>query len=284
MMQTKINEILETIVPYDDNIGSKIFFEPLSMSGLEEMHKYSTDERLYEFFEFKPFKTVSDTKKYISKLLERMNKKEGYIQAKYWFIRNKTDNKLIGTANLININYSRKSVEWGYGINPELWGKGYILKIQEMLKKYVFEILKFNRLYGVTMINNERTISSILSCGMVEEGILRDFYCKDGDFIDGWSYSMIGNDYFKNKNKTQSINTKYSENKILNLISSVLTEESIDINSNMDNTYSWDSMSHLHVLTTISDKTGLIFTSSEIASANSVKSIINIVKQRTIKK
>ena len=284
MTPTKINEILETIVPADDTKDSKIFFEPLSMSGLEEMHKYSTDERLYEFFEFEPFKTVSDTKKYICKLLERMNESEGYIKAKYWFIRNQTDNKLIGTANLININHSRKSVEWGYGINPELWGKGYIFKIQEMLKKYFFEILKFNRLYGVTMINNERTISSIKSCGMVEEGILRDFYCKDGDFIDGWSYSMIGNDYFKNKNKTRSINTKYSENKILNLISSVLTEESIDINSNMDNTYTWDSMSHFHLLTTISEKTGLIFTASEIANANSVKSIIDIIEQRTINK
>jgi len=284
MKPTKINEILETIVPDDETSGSKIFFEPLSMSGLEEMHKYSTDKRLYEFFEFEPFKTVSDTKKYIFKLLERMNESDGFIKAKYWFIKKSTDNKLIGTANLININHSRKSVEWGYGINPELWGKGYILKIQEMLKKYVFEKLKFNRLYGVTMVTNERTISSILSCGMKKEGILRDFYCKEGIYINGWSYSMLSIDYFKNKNKTQSINTKHSEDKILNLISSVLTEESIDINSNMDNTYSWDSMSHLHVLTTISEKTGLIFTANEIANADSVKSIINIVKQRTINK
>ena len=35
-------------------------------------------------------------------------------------------------------------------------------------------------------------------------------------------------------------------------------------------------------LTTISEKTGLIFTANEIANADSVKSIINIVKQRTI--
>ena len=40
---------------------------------------------------------------------------------------------------MINLNYSRKSLEWGYGIDPKLWGKGYILMIQECLKKYVFE-------------------------------------------------------------------------------------------------------------------------------------------------
>ena len=43
------------------------------MSGLEEMHEYSVDERPYEFFEFKPFKTIDETKNYINKLLNRMS-------------------------------------------------------------------------------------------------------------------------------------------------------------------------------------------------------------------
>ena len=112
-------------------------------------------------------------------------------------LEEKIDNKLIGTANFININYSRKSLEWGYGIDPKFWGNGYILKIQEYLKKYVFETLNFNRLHGVTMITNERTISSILSSGMKKEGILRDYYFKNGNYIDGWMYSMLKSDYLK---------------------------------------------------------------------------------------
>jgi [ribosomal protein S5]-alanine N-acetyltransferase len=278
----EITNVLETILPGSDLFESDIYFEPLSMSGLEEMHEYSIDERLYEFFEFKPFETINDTKNYINKLLNKRMSYEGdQKQGMYWFVRRKIDNKLIGTANFVNINYSRKSLEWGYGIDPKLWGKGYILKIQECLKKYVFETLNYNRLHGVTMITNERTISSILSCGMKKEGILRDYYFKNGNYIDGWMYSMLKLDYLENTIAKEKKDIRFDENQIIQFISTVITEEKIDIGSDMDNTYSWDSMTHLFLLTKISEETGLVFSASEIANANSVKSIISMIQKRS---
>ena len=277
----EITNILETIVPESDGLESNIYFEPLSMSGLEEMHEYSIDERLYEFFEFKPFETIGETENYINKLLNRMSNSSGEKNAMYWFVRRKIDNKLIGTANFVNINYSRKSLEWGYGIDPKLWGKGYILKIQECLKKYVFETLNYNRLHGVTMITNERTISSILSCGMKKEGILRDYYFKNGNYIDGWTYSMIKSDYLEQSIEKEKKDIQFNKNQIIEFISTVITEEKIDIDSDMDNTYSWDSMTHLFLLTKISEETGLAFSAVEIANANSVKSIISMIQKRS---
>ncbi|MDB4013439.1 GNAT family N-acetyltransferase [Flavobacteriaceae bacterium] len=277
----EISKIIENIVPGDDTNLSEIYFEPLSMSGLEEMHQYSIDKRLYEFFEFKPFETIGETENYINKLLNRMSNSSGEKNAMYWFVRRKIDNKLIGTANFVNINYSRKSLEWGYGIDPKLWGKGYILKIQECLKKYVFETLNYNRLHGVTMITNERTISSILSCGMKKEGILRDYYFKNGNYIDGWTYSMIKSDYLEESIEKEKKDIQFNKNQIIEFISTVITEEKIDIDSDMDNTYSWDSMTHLFLLTKISEETGLVFSAGEIANANSVKSIISMIQKRS---
>ena len=207
------------------------------------------------------------------------NKLDGK-KAMYWFVRRKFDNKLIGTANFININYTRKSLEWGYGIDPKLWGKGYILKIQELLKNYVFETLNFNRLFGVTMITNERTISSVLSCGMLKEGVLRDYYFKDGSYIDGWMYSMLKSDYFDGNSEKEKKDIQLNQDQIIEFISTIITEEEININSDMDNTFSWDSMTHLYLLTQLSEKTGLVFSPAEIANANSVKSIISMIKNR----
>ena len=107
---------------------SELFFEYLSLDGLEEMHQYSKDERLYEFFEFEPFKQISETKEYIQKLLQRMSGQFGEKSTKYWFVRRRSDNRLVGTATLVNLNYTRQSIEWGYGVDPELWGNGYVLK------------------------------------------------------------------------------------------------------------------------------------------------------------
>lgn len=280
MDSTEINKILDTIVPGHESLNDEIYFEPLSMSGLKEMHEYSIDKRLYEFFEFEPFKTIDETESYINKLLTRMSNKLDGKKAMYWFVRRKFDNKLIGTANFININYTRKSLEWGYGIDPNLWGKGYILKIQELLKNYVFETLNFNRLFGVTMITNERTISSVLSCGMLKEGVLRDYYFKDGSYIDGWMYSMLKSDYFDGNTEKEKKDIQLNQDQIIEFISTIITEEEININSDMDNTFSWDSMTHLYLLTQLSEKTGLVFSPAEIANANSVKSIISMIKNR----
>jgi RimJ/RimL family protein N-acetyltransferase len=110
---------------------SEIYFERVSMSGLEEMHRYSTDERLYEFFEFDPFDNIEKTRAYIDKLQKRMAGDLQNRTSMYWFVRRKSDNFLIGTAALTNLNYARKSIEWGYGVDPKLWEAVLYLKYKK---------------------------------------------------------------------------------------------------------------------------------------------------------
>src|SRR4051812_47948825 len=69
---------------------SPIVFERLSMTGLDEMHRYSIDQRLYEFFEFKPFAHLSETKAYIERLQSRMTATGLERTAMYWFVRRRT--------------------------------------------------------------------------------------------------------------------------------------------------------------------------------------------------
>lgn len=272
------------VVPGENNISfvynkieTDIYFEPLSMLGLEEMHKYSIDERLYEFFEFAPFKKLEDTKNYIEKLQKRMSGNDEDVTSKYWFVRRKSDNYLIGTSALVNLDYNRSSIEWGYGVDPELWGQGYILQIQEVLKQHVFDVLDLNRLHGVTMINNKKTISSILAAGMKHEGTLRQFYCKDGQFIDGWKYAMLKVDYFKIIKNNNSNNKKFTTNEVVEIVQSVLIEEVIDENSSMLNSHSWDSLSHMMIMVQIFEKTKFQFSPLQISNATSVKIITSLL-------
>lgn len=253
--------------------SSDIYFERLSMAGLEEMHRYSVDERLYQFFEFDPFDSIVRTKEYIEKLIYRMGNDPLKRSAMYWFVRRKRDGYLIGSAGLVNLNYARKSIEWGYGIDPEMWGLGYVLQIQEALKKYVFETLELNRLYGVTMINNQRTISSVLSAGMKHEGTMRQYYFKGDKYCDGWFYSMLAEEYFRQNKSSKFGNSRYSIGTIIEIISSVLTKESINEDSTIHNVPSWDSLNHMNLMVAISERTGINMSPSDIARAVSVRDI-----------
>lgn len=262
---------------------SDIYFERLSMAGLEEMHKYSVDERLYEFFEFKPFVNINETKAYLEKLLGRMAGNTEDRNSMYWFVRRRSDNYLIGTAGLVNLNYGRQSVEWGYGVDPELWGKGYILQIQELLKQYVFSILELNRLDGTTMIHNERTIASLRAAGMKEEGILRQFYCKDEAFFDGWKYAMLRKDYLEQVNNYATNTSQFSSKEVINIISSVLEEDDINEESTMLNTANWDSLNHMAIMTALFEKTKINFSPIQISNATSVLSITQLINGKLLK-
>lgn len=250
---------------------SGVYFEHFSMDGLEEMHRYSIDERLYDFFEFDPFKEIKDTEAYIEKLLQRMSPQSGEKNAMYWFVRRKNDDRLVGTAALVNLNYARQSIEWGYGIDPAFWGYGYVLQIQEALKKFTFEVLDLNRLHGITMVENERTIQSVLASGMKHEGTLRDFYCKKSIYYDGWQYGMVAKNY--HDSNVASISVLVNMDEIISVVSSVLIEEEITAESSMENTFSWDSLNHMEIIIALKSQLSIDFSPSEIAGSTSIKKI-----------
>ena len=265
----------------DTNFVSDIFFEPLSMDGAEEMHRYSVKECFYEHLEFPPFKDFSETVQYLEKLFKRMEGQGDSQNSIYWFVRRKSDNYLIGTASLVNLDYGRQSVEWGYGVDPEFWGHGYILQMQEILKDFVFNTLKLNRLHGITMVSNLPTIESVKAAGFLHEGIAKDFYCKNGKFIDGWRYAMTKSLF----NQLQSANflsvqIDNIENMILDLLTSLFPEDDITLNSTMKDTVGWDSLGHMRVIMSLREKFGFSLTPAEIAKVNSVKSIIEVIESK----
>jgi RimJ/RimL family protein N-acetyltransferase/acyl carrier protein len=258
--------------------STDIYFSSVSMEGLEEMHKYSINEKLYEFFEFDAFKHQSETARYIEKLLKRMSGSGLDRAASYWFVRRVSDDTLVGTAGLLNLDYGRKSIEWGYGIDPDLWGNGYVLKIQEDLKTYVFETLGLNRLHGITMVNNKRTIESVLASGAKNEGIIRDHYCKHGVFIDGWQYSILAKDYFAER-VTSENEIKVTYKDIIKVLTDLLPQEFIGMGTSMENTVSWDSLTHMNLMIELKERFGIDFVPSDIAKAISVEAIIALINK-----
>lgn len=271
-------EKFSTVNPGYKSKSHSVYFSALSMAGLEEMHQYSINEKLYEFFEFDVFKSRSETERYIKKLLHRMARKGLDRTSSYWFVRLVSDDSLVGTAGLVNLDYERKSIEWGYGVDPKYWGAGYVLEIQEILKNYVFEVLGLNRLHGVTMANNQRTIQSVLAAGAKHEGLCRDYYCKDGVFIDGWLYSILAKDYFLDYAKSQK-NVKINYNDVIEVFNDLMPEESISIDTSMQNTASWDSLKHLILMIELKERLGIDLAPKDIASAISIKAIVALINK-----
>jgi len=219
---------------------------------------------------------MNDTLAYYEKMLKRMNDEKSHY---YWFVYKKDDNKLIGSACLAEINYERRSVEWGLGIDPDFWGLNYNLQIFELLKHYIFDVLSMNRLFGHTMVTNKKAIECVKASGCELEGILREYYKKDDNFIDAWIYSLLSKDYYKESIEEYNSKKEISIQEILTLISEIIYEDNINESTSMENCINWDSISHTSIITTISEKYKVKITPTDFTKLTSVKQIHNFLNK-----
>lgn len=262
----------------ESKIECELYFEKLNLGGLTDMYNYSINPKLYQHFEFPKHKTLEDTKEYLKKLLERMRTKADGRAAMYWFVRKKTDSKLIGTIGLFDIDTNRRSAEWGYGVDPDLWGKGYILEMQETVKHYAFERLNLNRLTSRTSIHNKETISSVVSAGFKCEGVLRHFYrFSNHEFVDAKIFSILSSEYFAELKQGEQTHVKLNRHEITRILAKVFNVDNVSDNAKMDDVSNWDSLNHINIIVMLEKESGYKFSPKQISQLRSVDEIYNLL-------
>ena len=283
---------LEEIIPGSDNSNSEstIYLTRVSMDGLGDFHEYSTsDPKFYKYLEYETFSTLDDSKDYLERLLAIEEGVENRTNIS-WFIRLKENDKVIGTARLVNIDYHRQSVSWGYGISPKLWGKGVVFEIQKILAEYIFETLLLNRLHGVARIDNLLTVSTLKAFGFKEEGVqreaMRDF---NGVYYNTWLYSMIKNEYFSTKDLDVTT-SKESGNK--NIVSSAevdlvikgLSQDEFEMNDEflLQDIPGWDSLVQMQLISSLEEMCNIEISMKDILSMATIGAVREVVVNSSI--
>ena len=284
-----LHKNLITIVPGDkcsrQNSSDKrrVYLTNLSLNALDEVHKYSTNKKLYEHLEYEPFTTISETREYLERLIATGKENPKRRTAIAWLIRRTSDNKLLGTARLVNLDYNRQSVEWGWGIDPDEWGNGYIQETLEILKKYVFETLCLNRLWGATRMDNQRAKSVLKAAGMREEGVLRQHlrHKKDGEYHDCWQYSMLADEFYaiEKIDKTPAP-LECTKEMIAGIVSRITNQTKVSVDDNMNTVARWDSLSHVEIILEVEEKTGFKFSPGDISKAISIEKIYKLITKQ----
>jgi len=164
----------------------------ISIDGLSDMHRYSIKPDFYKFLEFEAFKNVQETEEYLKKLIEKSKSENGH----YWFIKLKSNKKVIGTFGILNIEAKKGFAEIGYGLSPDYWGKGYFKEVLKTVLNYLFFDLNFHRIWAKTQSNNVSSIKGLESVGFKKEGLMRDFYlAADGKRHNAALLSILSTEY-----------------------------------------------------------------------------------------
>jgi len=112
-----------------------------------------------------------------------------------WGIARNTDNALIGTTTLFNLDFSNRRAELGYGLGRAHWGNGYMQEALNAPLAYAFEVLEFHRIEADVDPRNIASIRTVERLGFQREGYLRERWQVNGEIQDTLFYGLLRPDW-----------------------------------------------------------------------------------------
>lgn len=164
--------------------GKKIRLRAIEQEDLELLHKWANDPEINNMIGGWHFPT---SKKDQQKWFESFS----VSSPNQRFAIDTEELGLIGTANLVDINWKDKNAHHGMLLgDKDIRGKGYAIDTIMSIMRYAFEELGLNRLDGSIIEYNEPSYGVyVKKCGWKDEGVQREWYFRHNKF---WDKKIVG--------------------------------------------------------------------------------------------
>jgi [ribosomal protein S5]-alanine N-acetyltransferase len=112
-------------------------------------------------------------------------------RAKQLVIISNSDQRVVGTSVLFNIDTDHRHAEIGYALGREFWGRGYVNEAVGAVIDYAFAELKLHRLTATIDTRNRASAKVLMRLGFICEGTQRESYFDAGEFTDSGLYGLL---------------------------------------------------------------------------------------------
>lgn len=170
--------------------GKKIVLRAIEREDLPLLQKWANDTEIQYWLGGWHFPTNSnDQEKWFNNLNVNSNHQRFIIETK--------DLGVIGTANLVDIDWKNKNAFHGMMLgDKDIRGKGYGAETVMTIMRYAFEELGLNRLDGSMIEYNEPSLKMYVEkCGWKEEGKQRNWYFRKNRYWDRVIVGITNKDY-----------------------------------------------------------------------------------------
>lgn len=140
----------------------RILLREFGMEDAAAVFEFSSDFEVQKYTGDVTLETVEEAKDIIKNVWFSDYKKYGYGR---WAVVYKPENKVIGFAGLKYLPELNET-DIGYRFLPKYWGKGIATEVSREIIKYGFEILKLDRIIGITMPKNIASYKVLEKIGM----------------------------------------------------------------------------------------------------------------------
>jgi ribosomal-protein-alanine N-acetyltransferase len=130
-----------------------------------EIFVLRSEETVLKYLGRPPAKYIDDAREFITKINKGISRNEWI----YWVITLKTDNKLIGTICLWNIDSSKSIADIGFELMPEYMGKGIMQEVIPVIIEFGFNTMKLEIINGEVDPENIKSIKLLERFGFKYE-------------------------------------------------------------------------------------------------------------------
>ena len=178
-------------------MNSTVCFREFEERDVDAIYKWKNDEKLSQMIvgQFQPI-TYEDAQKWVKGC---MGHHDNFI---FWAICTNDDEKrIVGWAALAKIDKVNQSAETHSIViaDPDFNDGFAWLETEILMFNYAFEVLKLNRLYGVSLVGHKISNQVGELMFMKTEGILRQAIYKNDRFYDLQYDAILKEEYFAHK-------------------------------------------------------------------------------------
>lgn len=112
----------------------------------------------------------------------------------WWGVTLPGRDELIGACGFNDWSHSDRSLDIGYWLMPEHWGRGLMQECLPTILRFALSSLGVHRIHADVEPENPASTRLLKRIGFVFEGTLRDVEYKDGRFLSLQQYSLLATD------------------------------------------------------------------------------------------
>lgn len=166
-----------------------ITLRPVNFEDLEMLTKWNFDPDISKYFSQRPENDYNQQVKWLQNLLQSETKR------KFIIIDNETSIP-IGIIGYMHIDSNNRNAEIGITVgNKNYWGKAHSKEALNACLQFGFEELNLHIIYSRVFENNLRAIRFFEKAGFTTDGIKRDCFFKENEFISSVELSLTADEF-----------------------------------------------------------------------------------------
>ncbi len=173
--------------------AKRVQLRPITDEDLDALYLIFSDPQVMRYWSTPPLADMDAARALLNDIQDTV--RQGTFLK--WGIARLSDNLLIGTTTIYNLDLSNDRAEIGYALGRAHWGRGYMQETLNAMLGHAFEEMNLRRLEADVDPRNTASIRSLERLGFRQEGYLRERWNVDGEIQDALFFGLLKREWVK---------------------------------------------------------------------------------------